>query len=263
MTTTRFQKPADSMNARPLIVLLGARALYIGSGLQLSPHRNAVATWAMGLDHAFTLTMFAGTASTTVQARQALIPAGARHHLQTQGRMLFLYVDATSGDLAALTAPSLPTVEALAPMAEAIASAVGSATALRHCREFLHAIGVHDAETRLTAIHATLGAVIARPQDFPTLAHAARHAGLSPSRFQHSLREATGVAFRRYRQLRRMAQVLRCLAAGSNLTDAALEAGFASSSHLSTTFRDLFGMAPSRLVAANVRFLKESEPDSG
>jgi len=265
MTIARLQKPADSMNARPLIVLLGARALYVGPGLQLSPHRNAVATWAMGLDHAFTLTMFAGTASTTVQARQALIPAGARHHLQTQGRMLFLYVDATSGDLATLTAPTLPAVEALAPMAEAIASAVDSATALRHCSGFLRAIGMGDAKTHPAAIHATLSAVNARPQDFPTLAHAARHAGLSPSRFQHSLRDATGVAFRRYRQLQRMAQVLRCLAAGGNLTDAALEAGFASSSHLSTAFRDLFGMAPSRLIAANVRLVTEPEPepDSG
>ena len=122
---------------------------------------------------------------------------------------------------------------------------------------------MRDAETRPTSIHATLGAVNAKPQDFPTLAHAARHAGLSPSRFQHSLREATGVAFRRYRQLRRMAQVLRRLAAGGNLTDAALEAGFSSSSHLSTAFRDLFGMAPSQLIAGNVRLVTEPELDGG
>ncbi|WP_439641608.1 hypothetical protein [Nevskia sp.] len=100
---------------------------------------------------------------------------------------LFLYVDATSGDLAAHTAPAVPAVEALAPMAEAIASAVDSATALRHCREFLGTIGMRHIETRPTSIHARLSAVNARPQEFPTLAHAARHAALSPSCFQHRL----------------------------------------------------------------------------
>jgi AraC-like DNA-binding protein len=37
---------------------------------------------------------------------------------------------------------------------------------------------------------------------------------------------------------------------GASLTDAAHAAGFASSAHFSTAFRDMFGMMPSELVKA-------------
>jgi AraC-like DNA-binding protein len=40
----------------------------------------------------------------------------------------------------------------------------------------------------------------------------------------------------------------RRLGAGWRLTEAALEAGFTDSSHLSRSFRELFGMAPSDVL---------------
>ena len=50
-----------------------------------------------------------------------------------------------------------------------------------------------------------------------------------------------------------MALVLKVLSKGRSLTEAAQDAGFSSSAHLSTAFRGLFGLAPSRLVALGVR----------
>ena len=47
-----------------------------------------------------------------------------------------------------------------------------------------------------------------------------------------------------------MAAVARVIADGRSLTHAAHEAGFASSAHLSTAFRAMFGLAPSSLLAA-------------
>ena len=104
------------------------------------------------------------------------------------------------------------------------------------------------------AIEAGLRAIDRRPRDFPTLGHAADVAGLSPSRFRHAVREAAGTSFRRYRLWRRMAAVARALASGDDLAAAALDAGFSSSSHLSSSFRAVFGIRPSDLVAAGTRF---------
>lgn len=263
MTATSFQKrtvatppaSAAALATQPLLVLLGARALYLGAGLQLSPHRNAVATWVLGLDETFELSRFDTAGGETHTVRQALIPAGARHHLQSQGRVLFLYVDALSADLAALSAAVDHDLAALIAAAEALLAAPDPQAVLAGTAALLTALDLHAGAPCASSIAATIRAIDQRPQAFPTLARAARHAGLSPSRFQHQLRSMTGVPFRRYRLLRRMAQVMRGLDAGQSLTEAALDAGFSSSAHLSTAFRDLFGLSPSMLMAANLRLV--------
>ncbi len=80
----------------------------------------------------------------------------------------------------------------------------------------------------------------------------ARKANLSPSRFLHLFKAATGVPFRRYRMWVRMGAAVRSMTAGRSLTEAALAAGFASSSHFSTAFREMFGLSPSQLTAARL-----------
>jgi AraC-like DNA-binding protein len=81
----------------------------------------------------------------------------------------------------------------------------------------------------------------------PPLATLAATAGVSPSRFAHRFTAATGVPFRRYRTWCRMAAVARAASAGATLTRAALDAGFASSAHLSAAFRAMFGLSPTQL----------------
>ena len=46
-----------------------------------------------------------------------------------------------------------------------------------------------------------------------------------------------------------MAVMMRALHDGNTLTQAAMIAGFASSAHLSSTFRRMFGIAPSDVLA--------------
>jgi AraC-like DNA-binding protein len=50
-----------------------------------------------------------------------------------------------------------------------------------------------------------------------------------------------------------MAIVMKTLAARQTLTAAAMAAGFASSAHLSTTFKTMFGITPSQLVRLGTR----------
>ncbi len=86
-------------------------------------------------------------------------------------------------------------------------------------------------------------------------------AGLSASRFRFLFRQAVGMPFRRYRLWKRMAIVMPALAAGDSLTMAAHGAGFASSAHLSAVFKDMFGLAPSDLVALKPAFDFGDVPD--
>ena len=55
---------------------------------------------------------------------------------------------------------------------------------------------------------------------------------------------------RRYRIWNRMGAAVRACGEGASLTEAAHAAGFASSAHFSTAFRDMFGMMPSDLLKA-------------
>ena len=53
---------------------------------------------------------------------------------------------------------------------------------------------------------------------------------------------------------------MRTLSVGGNLTDAATAAGFASSAHLSSTFKRMFGLSPSDIRSLGVTIdLSEDE----
>lgn len=54
--------------------------------------------------------------------------------------------------------------------------------------------------------------------------------------------------FRRYVLWLRLRRAVREVAAGANLTEAAVSAGFSDSAHLSRVFRATFGLPPSALL---------------
>ncbi|HEY0708206.1 MAG TPA: helix-turn-helix transcriptional regulator [Polyangia bacterium] len=80
-----------------------------------------------------------------------------------------------------------------------------------------------------------------------SLADAAAHVGLSAGRARHLFVEETGLPFRTYLLWRRVMRAAEMFSAGSSLTDAAHAAGFSDSSHLSRTFRRMFGIAADSL----------------
>jgi AraC-like DNA-binding protein len=80
-----------------------------------------------------------------------------------------------------------------------------------------------------------------------SLADAAAHVGLSTGRARHLFVEETGLPFRTYLLWRRLMRAAEIFSAGSSLTDAAHGAGFSDSSHLSRTFRRMFGIAADSL----------------
>jgi AraC-like DNA-binding protein len=79
--------------------------------------------------------------------------------------------------------------------------------------------------------------------------------GLSTSRFLHLFPTHTGTSFRRYRLWTRMLRVAELIAERRDLTTAATDAGFANPSHFSEAFHRMFGLQPSRLLAAGVTII--------
>jgi len=80
-----------------------------------------------------------------------------------------------------------------------------------------------------------------------SLVDAAAHVGLSTGRARHLFVEKTGLPFRTYLLWLRLMRAVELFSAGSSLTDAAHGAGFSDSSHLSRTFRRMFGIAADSL----------------
>lgn len=85
----------------------------------------------------------------------------------------------------------------------------------------------------------------------PSAQHLGEQVGLSEGRLIHLFSEQVGVPLRRYVLWLRLRHVVFCLAIGKNLTDAAHEAGFADSPHLTRVFRSMFGLAPSQILRSD------------
>ena len=71
--------------------------------------------------------------------------------------------------------------------------------------------------------------------------------GLSASRLRHLFVEQTGLPFKTYLLWLRLTRALEAYAGGVSLTQAAHDAGFSDSAHLSRTFRRMFGVTPAAL----------------
>lgn len=81
----------------------------------------------------------------------------------------------------------------------------------------------------------------------PALGDFAERVGLSPSRLMHAFTESTGTTWRAYLRWLRFQRALLALTRGVPLTRTALEAGFHDAAHMTRTFKQMYGLSPSRL----------------
>lgn len=81
---------------------------------------------------------------------------------------------------------------------------------------------------------------------------------LSESRLTHLFKDEVGIPLKSYLLIRKMEHAYRIVSSGGNVTDAALESGFASSAHLAYTCKALTGISITDVFAGskNSRFLK-------
>ena len=99
-------------------------------------------------------------------------------------------------------------------------------------------------------MHARIATTLRRLREDPSacrqLASLAAEAGLSPSRFQHLFKQATGVPFCRYRTWCRIGFATQDGHGRGLPYRGSLVAGFGSSAHFSMTFREMFGLSPTQ-----------------
>ena len=139
-------------------------------------------------------------------------------------------------------------VDVLARQFEARASNAALVTSAQACVATLAGLAPRAAppiDARIERVLQELRARFAQPV---SLAEAARWAHLSPSRFRHLFADHVGASFRAYLLWLRINAAVEHAMAGATWTDAAHFAGFADSSHLSRTFRRMFGFVPAMLV---------------
>jgi AraC-like DNA-binding protein len=240
------EEPRFQQAPEPARIVVGpARALYVGPGLDLSPHLNVATTIAVSLGQPFELRTWSkkGGWSPWHPEVARRIASGTLHHLKSRGPMAFLYLD--------------PLIDRRHALCEAD---------LLRGRESLHqhvgrigldeafaAFGLRPNHPRDARIARVVLEIDRRPDAFNRLQDAAALACLSPSRFRARFDAELGLPLRRYRLWRKMAAVMRAIAKGGNLTEAAHSAGFSSSAHLSSAFRQMFGLSPSSLLALGAR----------
>lgn len=221
------------------------RAVYVGPGFVLPPHSNDTTVVAVGLhtDVSWRIRDAEGQWTDWHREPGALIPARTMHHLCTDGDVALLYLDPLADCVDELTGER---VEEAAQRLRDLP--VGDVTLTR-------AFGVMSIPQRVPHdedVVRVIRMLDRHPDRFRTLDDAADLAALSPSWFRVKFAREVGLPFRRYRLWRRMAVVMRALADGMTLTDAAHQAGFASSAHLSTSFKTMFGMSPMDLLGSGV-----------
>jgi len=256
------------MTARPTLLALGARSLYVGPAFGLTPHANAVSLLACGLDGPFHVAVgdeigHADRGRGRL-CRSAFIPADTLLELRCgTTTMAFLYVDAQSlddrllrrrfgmgeGDRIGFGVPrEAEVIFFLRRVAEA-----GPGRRLAWAA-LLDLLEIHHEKQGDERVRRGIQRLVSDPAADHSLAALAADANLSESRYLHLFKQATGVPLRRYRQWIRMGAAVRAMARGQSLTEAALDAGFSSSSHFSAAFREMFGMAPSALAGLGLRY---------
>ncbi|WP_280459372.1 AraC family transcriptional regulator [Nocardia carnea] len=232
---------APAATAR-LWVRLG-HAVYLGPGLGLDAHSTAVPSLGVGIDAPFRVR--AGGLP-DISVRSFLFRARITHHVvQSQGRMLFCFFDPTSTALARCLG-GMTRRAGDYPYAHR-----NEADLVALCREpepdierLLDLASIPVPTIRDARIAAAAARIRADPAHPHRAAETARAAGLSTSYFLRTFAGQTGTSFRRYVQWARMVCIARSYAAGHDLTRAAADAGFASPSHFSDTFRAMFGLTP-------------------
>jgi len=118
---------------------------------------------------------------------------------------------------------------------------------IRHCVQALSP-GVPPARRLDARVTAVLNSIRDRDDLHISLESAAEKAFLSPSRFAHLFKQQVGLPFSRYVLWRKLTRAMVAIASERTISAAAHAADFADAAHLTRTFYQMVGMAPSVLM---------------
>ncbi|MGW5381008.1 helix-turn-helix domain-containing protein [Nocardia sp. NPDC003963] len=234
---------------------------YIGPDLGVDPHSPAVAMLSVGLDAPLVL----HTAHGPVRTGSSFAPARTTQRIiATEGWILALFVDPAG---ATATAISDEMIYAAAPFGlahrrERELVDLCRAPVVDPDRIYARALAGPTPVTdpRIERIAAAIRSDPARTFRADRIA---ANLGLSTTHFLRLFTQQCGTTFRGYQRWNRTIHTVRGAVAGHDLTRSALDAGFATPSHFSETFRDMIGLPASRMLRAGIRFDLGGSADAG
>lgn len=232
------------------------RLLYVGPGLDARMHRHHAAQVCWGLGGR--LRLKGGPQGEWEELNGFFVPPDRPHAFDASGSTVaMLYLESECAEFASLQTriDSCDGSAAFEPppvAAESLRALVvdgGSIDAADStCVSWLGLDGTDPGargrDPRIAQALALLSAQIDRPVRLQTLAGALN---VSPSWLSHRFAEDIGVPQRRYVVWLRLRRAVESVLQGASWTEAAHAVGFSDSAHLSRSFRDTFGIAPSSL----------------
>lgn len=252
-------RPARKVTAAGRVHFWQSGSLWMGSGKGRSEwHDHHAHQIALGLAGEFWFRTERGGSWTKYQA--AIVPTHCPHEFEIDGATvahLFVEPESIEGRALSRRFKDLGVSPLPQPMARELADRLLDAARGNADADAMRAVarGVIVALAGTTAAADPGDARIARVLAFlrervrapVCLADAADVAALSPSRFRHLFAQETGTSFRAYLLWLRINVAIEAAMAGASWTDAAHEAGFADSSHLTRTHRRMFGIEPTAI----------------
>jgi len=261
-TSPEGRKPVRTVAASGRIHFWHSGSLWIGSGQGRSEwHDHHAHQLALALDGEFWFRTERDGGWTRFQA--AIVPSHCPHEFELDGAtMAHLFVEPESTEGRALSRQfsgqgisALPQPTARESAGRLLDAFRGNADA-DAMRVVARGAVVSLAGTTITTATDPAGdARLARALEYirsrvrapVSLADAAAVATLSPSRFRHLFVQETGTSFRAYLLWLRINVAIEAAMAGASWTEAAHEAGFADSSHLTRTHKRMFGIEPTAI----------------
>jgi AraC-like DNA-binding protein len=225
---------------------------YIGPDLGVDPHSPSVAMLTVGLDAPLVLC----TARGSIRTGSSFVPARTTQRITaTEGWMLALFVDPTGAPATAIADEMRDSVGpfGLAHRRERELVDLCRAAVVDPDRIYARAIAGPASVTdpRIERVAATIRS---DPAHAFRADHIAANLGLSTTHFLRLFSRQCGTTFRGYQRWNRMIHTVRGAVAGQDLTRSALDAGFATPSHFSETFRDMIGLSATRMLRAGISF---------
>jgi AraC-like DNA-binding protein len=256
---TERSKTMRNAAATGRVVFWQHGSLWIGSGRGRSEwHDHHAHQLALALDGEFQFRADRQGPWTAFQA--AIVPSHCPHEFELDGATvahLFVEPESTPGRAlsqryAALEIAELPQAAARRSASQLLEAFRGhtDADAMKAvARSVVTAFAGTDAAAAPSGdvdprVARALAYIRSRVRAPVSLADAAAAATLSPSRFRHLFAQETGTSFRAYLLWLRINVAIEAAVAGASWTEAAHEAGFADSSHLTRTHKRMFGIGP-------------------
>lgn len=244
-----------------IVVWEGASLWLLASERDMSevqPHAHHAIQITFGLKGDFELCANGACLSGPIVA----VDSDTRHIFRASGAAAFLFVAPESaagialaaehfrqGPLARLASPAA--MEALATLRHCFDSGASGEALILPGRKIVTALasgaGAGRPDSRVLGM---IGYAAENLEDRVTLPAAANHIKLSPGRARHLFVAHTGLPFKAYVLWLRLERAVQLYADGASLTEAAHQAGFADSAHLSRTFRRTFGLPAAALRLA-------------